>query len=517
VSRRFRLLAAVAVLFLTCVGSSAQAESQPLDLTTFLNRLISVDHLPEWTAGKTQMSSTWDRKGANHDGTDFKRLEGDTNILLDADGPGCVHRIFTGRLADAVAGTRIKVFLDGNSKPVFDMPVNEFFDDKGGPFPYPLVSHKSYPGVLFPIPFAKHCRIELFNPEKKNWGNYWQVTYTRYGEGARVKSLTWPLSDAEKKTVEQLCRAWLRAESVEPEASSQGTVKKRITLKPGDSKEIALRGSGVIRDMRLHVSPGAPEVLEKVKIQLRWDGSAEPAVDMPVGYFFGNIATGFRHPYSTLLVGVCPDFAYCRFPMPFSKGATVRLENESADDVTLKLDVQVDRTAKNVKQLGRFRATLEETKVEQDLNNRKELPRFGKKKVPVHQVLELEGTKGKYAGVFLHVDWPLHKWWGEGDWLIWTDEKGWPPSYHGTGSEEYFNSGWCLFDKKAVSGIINAPTMRPGHVGVYSYHLNDSFPFEKNVRVAVEIMPWTTRLPKRQPYAFWRSTAYWYEFPTDGD
>jgi hypothetical protein len=73
----------------------------------------------------------------------------------------------------------------------------------------------------------------------------------------------------------------------------------------------------------------------------------------------------------------------------------------------------------------------------------------------------------------MHVAWP-HKdiWWGEGDWLIWTDEEGFPPSYHGTGSEEYFNSGWCYFDRKAISGYIK---MRPGNVNVYSYHLNDAF------------------------------------------
>ena len=53
----------------------------------------------------------------------------------------------------------------------------------------------------------------------------------------------------------------------------------------------------------------------------------------------------------------------------------------------------------------------------------------------------------------LQVDWPTNLWWGEGDFLIWTDENAWPPSYHGTGSEEYFNSGWGMFDRKAISGF----------------------------------------------------------------
>ncbi|UCD30337.1 MAG: DUF2961 domain-containing protein, partial [Planctomycetota bacterium] len=104
--------------------------------------------------------------------------------------------------------------------------------------------------------------------------------------------------------------------------------------------------------------------------------------------------------------------------------------------------------------------------------------------------------------VYLQVHWNSNNWWGEGDWLIWTDENDWPPSYHGTGSEEYFNSGWGNFDRKAISGYIK---MRPGDVCVYSFHLNDAFQFRKNIRVAEET--WV----KEQPV--WGSTAYWYALP----
>jgi hypothetical protein len=97
-----------------------------------------------------------------------------------------------------------------------------------------------------------------------------------------------------------------------------------------------------------------------------------------------------------------------------------------------------------------------------------------------------------------------------------ADESGWPPSYHGTGTEEYFNSGWGKFDRKAVSGIIKEPIMRPGHIGVYSFHLNDCFSFRDNIFVSVEILPkywWKSGLSLTEmPQAFWRSTAYWYEF-----
>ena len=508
---KFRPAMALLVSVLAFSPTMAGGEQPVLRLTTFLDRLMTVDHLPAKVAGHTKMASTWSRKDDNRDGDDFKRIEGDRNILLDLDGPGCVHRIFTGMLGKNVAGTRIRILLDNQSTAVFDMPVDEFFDDRNGPFPYPLVFHKTYPGTLFPIPFAKHCRIELFSPDqKKNWGNYWQVTYTQYPKDTPVETLRWPLSGAEKKTVDQACRTWLRAQSSPPEAPRQWTSQKQITLKPGEAESIVLSGGGVIRQLRLHASPSTPEVLSNVKMQLAWDGRETPAVDMPIGYFFGNVQTGQRDHYYSLLLGVDKDYVYCRFPMPFERGASLRLENGSDKEVTLQVYLDVEPLDSLSAGVGRFHARLRETEIQEHCANKAELPRCGALDTPVHEILDLEHTRGKYVGLFLHVDWPESRWWGEGDMLIWADEDGWPPAYHGTGTEEYFNSGWGLFDQKAVSGCIREPKMHPGHVGVYTFHLNDAFSFEDRLRIAVEIWP-AGRLDQ-MPHSFWRSTAYWYEF-----
>jgi len=511
-SSRAAILLHSAVLLILLGSSASPAREPALGLTTFLDRMMSVDHLPEPIAGRTKMASTWDRSGANRDGHDFKRIEGDRNILLDVDGPGCVHRVFTGRLGKAVEGTRIRVYLDHDPAPVFDMRVNQFFNDKNGPFPYPLVFHKTYPGLLFPIPFSKHCRIELYNRAKKNWGNYWQVTYTQYAKDTTVKTLTWPLSERQQAILERVCRKWLQSESAGPKAPDRWTVAKQIVLKPGVSAKEILSGSGTIRQLRLRATPGGPTALKNVKMQLYWDGDKTPAVDVPIGYFFGNVATGYADRFHSVLLGVDEDYAYCRFPMPFEKGAVLRLENGSAGEVTLKLQMDVGQSDPDSVRPGRFHASLRETEVEKGWANLKQLPRVGARHWPVHSVLDLKNKRGKYVGVFLHVDWPLKVWWGEGDWLIWADAEGWPPAYHGTGTEEYFNSGWGEFDRKAVSGIIREPVMRPGHVGVYSFHLNDGFPFENRLRVAVEI--WALTGPRsKMPHSFWRSTAYWYEFP----
>ena len=107
------------------------------------------------------MASTWDRSGNNIDGFDFKRVLPDgRNILLDVDGPGCLHRIMGAcqrhslrqGFSKAQAGTRIQIFLDRADRPIIDMELNDFLirRDKT-PFPYPLAFEKSYPGCLHSI------------------------------------------------------------------------------------------------------------------------------------------------------------------------------------------------------------------------------------------------------------------------------------------------------------------------------------------------------------------------------
>jgi hypothetical protein len=418
--------------------------------------------------------------------------------------------------------------LDGNASPLFDLPILKFFAEKDGPLPYPLVFHKTYPGTLFPIPFAKHCLVQLVNPnfgkpgwKDVAWSNYWQVTYTTYPSQTKVESLHWPLPETDKKEAERTCQAWLAAMSSPPAEPAAWTVDKTVGLEGGAADQIALAGCGVIREMRVAVEPATPEVLRGLRMQFFWDGAQYPSVDAPLGYFFGHADSGHNkqarsggawvpenatdmHKYSTnfssLLLGVTPTEAYSRFPMPFAKGAVLRLENRTGakiDKLRLRLDI-VDRDSLP-DNWGRFHTTWTEERAATEAT-----PKFGPRNIPCKSVLEERG-RGKYVGVLLHIDWPSVRWWGEGDWIIWSDEDGWPPSYHGTGSEEYFNSGWCRFDRKAVSGFV---AERPGHPTLYSFHLNDAFQFQKNIRVVEE--EWNDGEVLGRLHPIWGTTAYWY-------
>jgi hypothetical protein len=231
-------------------------------------------------------------------------------------------------------------------------------------------------------------------------------------------------------------------------------------------------------------------------------------VDVPLGYFFGHADSGHAEAarFNSLLLGVTDTEAYSRFPMPYAKGAVIALRNDSPVPITrLRIAVDAVKLRSLPSNWGRFHATYAAARAALD-----DGPEFGLKNVPAHLVLDRQ-ARGKYVGVMLRADWPHEGWWGEGDWLIWTDETAWPPSYHGTGTEEYFNSGWCKFDRKAVSGYV---TVHPGHPTEYSFHLNDAFQFQRNIKVAVETVGWDKADQQiRQEHPAWGSTAYWYALP----
>jgi hypothetical protein len=362
------LLGMLAVLALGYLTGNAQDSGNSRDITSFLHRLRTVDDLPEIENSHTALSSTWDRTGGNADDADFKRIEGDRNILLDVDGPGCIHRIFTGEL-NAVAGTRIRIFLDNSPTPVFDLPVTEFFDPDHGPIPYPLVFHKTYPGTLFPFPYARHCRVELYNPEKKNWGDYWQVTYSTYAPATKIKSLQWPLNADEKAELKKVCDAWLYAESTDPVPPAQWTIDKKLSVEPGQTAKFDVEDCAVIREMRIAANPGTSESLHAIRMGITWDDAPTPSVDVPVGYFFGNGEYGFarrgvapwgedmRTHFSSLVMGSNDTEAYTRFPMPFKKKAQFEFTNSGTKKVDLEVKMDIQKLQALPRNWGKFHAT----------------------------------------------------------------------------------------------------------------------------------------------------------------
>jgi hypothetical protein len=99
-------------------------------------------------------------------------------------------------------------------------------------------------------------------------------------------------------------------------------------------------------------------------------------------------------------------------------------------------------------------------------------------------------------------------WYGEGDDMVFIDGEGWPPSLHGTGTEDYFNTAWCPTQESCSPqhGVILAGGENwSGKITLYRYHVEDPVMFRKSIRVTIEHGHNNHRSDD------YSSTAYWYQ------
>ena len=90
--------------------------------------------------------------------------------------------------------------------------------------------------------------------------------------------------------------------------------------------------------------------------------------------------------------------------------------------------------------------------------------------------------------------------------MIFIDEDTWPPSLHGTGSEDYFNHAWGMQDNAfLMNGSALHESIIPGYQVSYRFHLADPIHFNKRIVVTIE------HGHANHLADDWSSTAYWYQ------
>ncbi len=99
-------------------------------------------------------------------------------------------------------------------------------------------------------------------------------------------------------------------------------------------------------------------------------------------------------------------------------------------------------------------------------------------------------------------------WYGEGDDMVFVDGDAWPPSIHGTGTEEIFGGGACPTREYAGPyhgfHLIESPDWA-GLVGAYRWFVHDPIRFTRELR-------WTVEHGHANNFANdYASVAYWYQ------
>jgi hypothetical protein len=254
-----------------------------------------------------------------------------------------------------------------------------------------------------------------------------------------------------------------------------------------------------------------------------WDGSDQPSVEVPLGDFYGLAHARVRE-FTSAMVSVNPGFGSSHglnayFPMPFADGARITLENRGATALGGPLKAfwfHVEYETYDEPLPGdvlRFHASYRQ---ERPTESATEPPNITLHDAPNltgddnYVALDTEG-EGRMVGLVLQVDNVQGaRWYGEGDDMVFIDGESWPPSIHGTGTEEIFGGGACPATEYAshYSGfhLIESPQF-DGLVGMYRWYVPDPIHFARSLR-------WTVEHGHANNFASnYSSVAYWYQTP----
>ncbi len=266
-----------------------------------------------------------------------------------------------------------------------------------------------------------------------------------------------------------------------------------ISVPAGATATLAdIKGPGIIVQFWVTIDSPDKYFLRHILLRMYWDDEVNPSVEVPIGDFFG---TGFQYKqWLSMLIGMSSGGYYSYLPMPFNSRARVEIVNETGAQINsfyyhldyYKLGSPLDTS------VGYFHAMW-----------RRE-PRTDRRRA--YLVLDAKG-RGQFVGMTLNMqsyDGGLS--FLEGDEMIFVDGES-TPSIRGTGTEDYFNSGW-YFNQGEFSAPYHGLIIKDdslGRIAAYRFHVVDAIPFAKSIRVTIEHGDQNTQV------ADYSSTAYWYQ------
>ena len=279
-------------------------------------------------------------------------------------------------------------------------------------------------------------------------------------------------------------------------------------IEPGTKRVLAeIKGPGCIKHIWMTLGLPSEDYCRRIVLRIFWEGLSEPSVECPIGDFFG-LGHGMRKNFVTLPLQMSPQEGKgfnSWWPMPFREQAVIEVENQGDAPYShyFYVDHELYDSAEAVADLAYFHAQWRREadtkgwafreKLARDIYN-KDSRMFNKDGKDNYVMLEAKGD-GIYCGAHLDIDCCQRNpndWYGEGDDMIFIDGEKWPPSLHGTGTEDWFHCAYCPRQEynAPYHGVIlysGTPAWPfKGKQTVYRYHVEDPVRFRKSVLASIE-------------------------------
>lgn len=478
--------------------------------------IAAFDRLPFLKIGTLAAGqSSYDRLGGNNDSDNYI-VPDPPPVLLDVTGPGTVYRLWfaTARETDAVFDDQAQITFEVDGR-AYSCILRELFAGTDPSFPTPFVGIAHGGCYCYvPLPFQRSMRISLGNSATTLV--FYNVGLHRYAPGTQVNA--WrpgvqPDFDAAR-------RVWESNGRRPSPPSWDEVIDDKSLTEPQDLKLpialLTLEGPRVITSLRLRLNR-LPDLLNSVWLRITWDDGRVPGVNAPLSSFFGvgqfqrdddirEVPAGA--PKRGIALGMDEDgWLYCYFPMPFLHRAQVVLESQISGEMP-RVDYVITHRPfdADFAQVGYFTTAYS-----------RQFGRDGRGLT----LLDVEGS-GHLVGVTMSMEGPDTSTQDatfcyysnplcflEGDERLYIDDAR-APAIHGTGLEDFFNSGWYFREGPFHAPVHGCATIREveSHAVMAAYRLmlHDVVPFRKNIRFTIEHGPGND-----VPVLAWTLAFYYYQ------
>lgn len=278
---------------------------------------------------------------------------------------------------------------------------------------------------------------------------------------------------------------WSSPENPNGAESNGGRENNRAKGHPYDSipagktlELLNIRESGIINRIWITIDDRSPEMLRSLRIDMYWDEESKPAVSAPFGDFF-SVGLGRTTSFQNVFFANPEGRSFnCFIPMPFRKGAKIRVTNESGKAVR-KIFFDIDYSLINEWNSGflYFHAFW----------HRDTATMPGKD----FDLLPAITGRGRFLGVNIGVNAnPVYgkSWFGEGEVKMYLDKDSEYPTLNGTGTEDYIGSAWG--QGKFINTYTGCTIADDSLLqwAFYRFHVPDPVYFNKSCRVSLQQM-----------------------------
>lgn len=280
---------------------------------------------------------------------------------------------------------------------------------------------------------------------------------------------------------------------------NSGGDRDYFQVAPGDTLTLAeIKEPGIIKRIFIKVDSDDPYHLRDMVLRFYWDGAKKPAVESPLGDFFGLGHARYANIVSEPIVTGNKRGLTCFFPMPFRKRALLILANEGRGKAN-KVAYQIDYES-GMPPGGTIKFDPGDIDIDDVEDFKFVQPRGGagyfhaqyaqgimRRSSADYIILHVKG-RGKYVGTVLSIVLGEDGWFWKGDEKFFIDGED-VPSVAGTGMDDYFGSAWG-FEHGFTAPYFGTPVAGGTSAGSeftgYRFHIKDPIVFEKELLVTME-------------------------------